>query len=676
MIKVECILCKAPYDLDERRIPEKGMKMRCPKCGTSFGVNRTGVMSESIVAPPSAIRPPSAESRPGTTNKTQPFRGLPAPAKGTVPGHGPPTVSAFADLPAPASENLGSSASQRGVSVQLPPSSATGHADRSSDHRSAASIFEEVGIKDRDLDEVILSYLSDDEEAKAAAAAASAAPRVIGATTGRQAPRVFVSYSHDSDTHRASVLELVQGLRDHGVDARLDQFVESPAEGWPAWMRNQITESAFVLVICTPTYRERFEGRAPAGIGRGAKWEGFLTEAMIYEDDCRNLRFIPVAMNRTDLAAIPLALRSATHYVVPDDYSNLHRRLTTQPRVVPRLLGDVKKWSPLSVSNDPEIIALLEQKKQIVSAGSSPSEINEKILVRRRQLRDSDLLGAGTRLADGRYELVELIGTGGFATVWRAYDARSQSIVAIKALHAQYHHDLSRRERFFRGARKLAQLQHPAIVRVLDTGEDDGASAFFAMEHVRGGNLDLAVKQQRVRPDRAVDLLLRVGEALAHCHQQSIIHRDVKPENILLDDNGNPKLADFDLVWAHDTTGGTRTGGLGSIIYAAPELTEHANRVEPTADVWSLGVVGLFITGQRDPGITIYGNTKEILAELSISDGLRNILARACALKASDRFPTMDAMLDALRGLSQSDSNPSGPSDPRPSRGPKGLWRK
>jgi hypothetical protein len=144
---------------------------------------------------------------------------------------------------------------------------------------------------------------------------------------------VFISYSHDSEEHKNRVRNLCERLRKDGIDCRIDQHEFSPPEGWPRWCRNQVQESQFVLVVCTETYKRRYEGGAPAGEGKGAKWEGFIITLELYEAEEVNTKFIPVVFSSQDAQHIPLELRGATCYdpSAPDDYGNLFRHLTNQP---------------------------------------------------------------------------------------------------------------------------------------------------------------------------------------------------------------------------------------------------------------------------------------------------------------------------------------------------------
>jgi hypothetical protein len=152
-------------------------------------------------------------------------------------------------------------------------------------------------------------------------------------------PRVFISYSHDSDEHRQRVLALAQGLRHNGVNAVIDRFTPHPKEGWPRWMQHQIEDSDFVLAICTATYKRRFDGREDQDKGHGVNWEGFLTAQLIYEGKALNERVIPIVFEGTAEENIPLALRGSTHYRLPDSFNTLLLRLTSRPEIVPAPLG-------------------------------------------------------------------------------------------------------------------------------------------------------------------------------------------------------------------------------------------------------------------------------------------------------------------------------------------------
>lgn len=156
------------------------------------------------------------------------------------------------------------------------------------------------------------------------------------APSARRAPRIFISYSHDSEEHRAAVLELAQQLRGAGLDVQLDRYVTSPPEGWPRWMMTQVEEADFVLVVCTPTYRRRFDGKERRGKGLGAAFEGLLALQLFYEAGAKNKKFVPVLLPGAAVSrAVPLALRPFTPFRAPAQLdelvAHLHGRAAVEP---------------------------------------------------------------------------------------------------------------------------------------------------------------------------------------------------------------------------------------------------------------------------------------------------------------------------------------------------------
>src|ERR687886_1883226 len=152
----------------------------------------------------------------------------------------------------------------------------------------------------------------------------------------------------------------------------------------------------------------------------------------------------------------------------------------------------------------------------------------------------------------GRYELEELVGTGGMSSVYRARDRLLERDVALKILHDQYSRDESYVERFRREARAVAQLSHPNIVTVIDRGEEGGRQ-FIVFEYVDGENLKELVDRTGPLPvRRAVELALQIARGLAFAHEHGLVHRDVKPQNVLLNGDGRAKVTDFGIARSLD----------------------------------------------------------------------------------------------------------------------------
>ncbi len=157
--------------------------------------------------------------------------------------------------------------------------------------------------------------------------------------TRHSPPRVFLSYTHDSEPHRGAVLGLADDLRAGGVDAWIDRYEPAPSVGWPRWMLEQVDRADAVLVVCSRVLRQRYEGQAPPGKGRGGAFEGLLALQHVYDAQGRNSVFIPVLLGEEPEGSIPRFLRPYTHYRLPSEYHSLVRRLLGSPPVRPPTLA-------------------------------------------------------------------------------------------------------------------------------------------------------------------------------------------------------------------------------------------------------------------------------------------------------------------------------------------------
>ena len=184
------------------------------------------------------------------------------------------------------------------------------------------------------------------------------------------APTVFISYSHDSLKHADRVLKLADRLVSDGIDVILDQYEAAPPEGWPRWMDKKIRDSNFILMVCTETYYRRVMGEEKAGTGLGVKWEGNLIYQHIYNADTINFRFIPILFDYCKVDYIPTPLGGAPRYKVdsPDDYENLYRHITNQPRVIKPEIGKLKPYPPRERKMD-YINDYVDEIKQLIETG-------------------------------------------------------------------------------------------------------------------------------------------------------------------------------------------------------------------------------------------------------------------------------------------------------------------
>lgn len=304
-------------------------------------------------------------------------------------------------------------------------------------------------------------------------------------------------------------------------------------------------------------------------------------------------------------------------------------------------------------------------KQRLQVAGVSTEEVDREIHRLRSRYREGGQLREGDRLGE-RYLLIRRIDMGGFATVWEAFDEQQQAVVAIKVLHSPLAHDPVKLERFFRGARIMADLSHDSIVRVLQPCTEDGGYYFFVMEYIPGGNLKKAVMEKRLQgTDAIIPIILRVGDALAHAHARSLVHRDVKPANILLDGAGAPRLTDFDLVGGADVAGGTRTNSVvGTPLFAAPELMDRPQDAGPSADVYSLGMTALFGLYGKEFTFNDKFGLARIISRLDCNSAVKAVLKKSIATAVNARFPNAAAFCDALKKAYELPLLPSVPTEP------------
>ncbi|OQQ15850.1 serine/threonine protein kinase [Streptomyces sp. M41(2017)] len=191
---------------------------------------------------------------------------------------------------------------------------------------------------------------------------------------------------------------------------------------------------------------------------------------------------------------------------------------------------------------------------------------------------------------DGRYRVDARIAVGGMATVYRALDIRLDRVVALKVMHPALAMDGSFVDRFIREAKSVARLAHPNVVQVFDQGTD-GSYVYLAMEYIAGCTLrDVLRDRGALQPRAALDILEPVLAALGAAHRAGFVHRDMKPENVLIGDDGRVKVADFGLVRGVDTVTSTTGAVLGTVSYLAPEQIEHGT-ADPRVDVYACGIV-------------------------------------------------------------------------------------
>jgi len=266
----------------------------------------------------------------------------------------------------------------------------------------------------------------------------------------------------------------------------------------------------------------------------------------------------------------------------------------------------------------------------------------------------------GEVVAD-RYEVEELVGAGGMSSVYRAHDRLLDRKVALKVMHQHYGADPEYVERFRREARSVAALSHPNVVTVIDRGEHAGRQ-FIVFEYVDGENLKQLIQRRGPAPvATALELAIQIAQALSFAHQHGLVHRDVKPQNVLLNGDGRAKVTDFGIARSLDVQHSvTHTGTvLGTSDYIAPEQAQ-GSAVDEHTDVYSLGVVLYeLLTGH----VPFAGENFVAVAMRHINDEAAPLsdarpdvpprveaaVRRAMAKDPADRFPSMAAFCDELQ---------------------------
>ncbi len=273
--------------------------------------------------------------------------------------------------------------------------------------------------------------------------------------------------------------------------------------------------------------------------------------------------------------------------------------------------------------------------------------------------RDALAVSAQPRILGRRYLLEERIASGGMASVWRAHDEVLARTVAVKVLHDHLSSDAAFRERFRREAVTAARLAHPNIVSLYDTGTD-GDQVYLVMEFVDGPTLrDVISEVGALEIGQVAAIGERVARALDYAHSRGLVHRDVKPANILIGQDGTVKVADFGIAKADQDSDLTRTGMvLGTAAYVAPEQV-LANPLDGKADQYSLGCV-LYeaVTGRRPfKGHSPVATAAQRLERdplpprsirADIPRGLEQIVGRCLTREKAGRFPSCGQLADAL----------------------------
>jgi serine/threonine-protein kinase len=272
-----------------------------------------------------------------------------------------------------------------------------------------------------------------------------------------------------------------------------------------------------------------------------------------------------------------------------------------------------------------------------------------------------------------RYQVQGEIGRGGMATVYKAFDPRFDRVVAIKVLPREFLHDPEFRARFEREAKTIATLEHSAIVPVYDYGEQDG-QLYLVMRFMPGGSMADRLQQGPLSVEEAAEVIKRIGSALDSAHLQGVIHRDLKPGNILLDQHGDAYLGDFGI--AHLTTAQTALTASGRLVgtptYMSPEQVYGDKVLDGRSDIYALGVILYqMLTGEAPyradtPAKVMMKHVMDPVPNVldekpDLPVACESVIRKAMAKERDERYPTVNEMAAALTAVTKTVTRPDLP---------------
>ncbi len=267
----------------------------------------------------------------------------------------------------------------------------------------------------------------------------------------------------------------------------------------------------------------------------------------------------------------------------------------------------------------------------------------------------------------GPYQILEQLGQGGMATVYKAYHPALDRYVAIKVLHSAFLEDESFLARFKREAKVVAQLDHPNIVPIYDFAEEK-KQPYLVMKYIEGATLKARLKTGKIKTPEIVQIAEKIGSALSYAHKKQIVHRDVKPSNVLFSREGQAYLADFGLARIAQGSASTLTSEqmIGTPQYISPEQALSQSDLDYHTDIYSLGVmlyelfVGKVPFNADTPFAIVHDHIYTPLPlprkiNPEVSEDIERVLLKAMAKKPRDRYDSVDALIGALKSAAGSE---------------------
>jgi len=263
------------------------------------------------------------------------------------------------------------------------------------------------------------------------------------------------------------------------------------------------------------------------------------------------------------------------------------------------------------------------------------------------------------------YQILEKLGEGGMGVVYKAFDSSLKRNVALKFLPANLTENISSRKRFIVEAQAASALDHPNICNIHEINETDDGQLYICMAYYDGESLRQKIKKGPLTFEESLDIFFHIAQGLKAAHEEKIVHRDIKPGNIIITDKGEVKIVDFGLAKLNGVSKLTKeTSTLGTIHYMSPEQLQ-GKEVDHRSDIWSLGVVIYELLTGEPPFKGDYEsavhyailNEEAGLVDNSVSQEIKNVLDKCLSKKPEDRYEDVGELADELKSTSEKPSD-------------------
>ena len=301
-------------------------------------------------------------------------------------------------------------------------------------------------------------------------------------------------------------------------------------------------------------------------------------------------------------------------------------------------------------SPQPKISGAVAAVKAEPALTANPAKLAISPVMSPMPMGTADVVGIGIGLVlANRYLLTSEVGRGSVATVWNAYDRIKDEQVALKLLHDSAAQNKQLVEKFWKCAQQMGTLSHPGLVSVLNKPREENGTHYVVLEYVPGGNLRQWVTGGKLPRTQLVRVLQRLGASLSYIHERKIVHRNIKPTNVLFDSAGQARLTDVAIVWPSEFMQ-TAEARDDRMIYMAPEEQLGNGSSDPRADIYSLGMLALFVLYGQELTSKVLQDRAAFIEALDANPVIKAAIRRAVSVKPEDRYASA---ADFCRALEQ-----------------------